>query len=150
MSRYELVLPIQKVIEHNVTNGLGYDSKPEFNTERIKGNLEKMFLAICPVSEEEVKNTKKGLKAHLFDMKLRVRLPFLEAWYAYFSNKKGIRNFLKKRRYGRLINFYESNLKDKKELAVLSAIQNKVNDGKPLENLAKNTTYQMYLSNLNN
>ena len=150
MSRYELVLPIQKVIEHNVTNGLGYDSKTEFNTERIKGTLEKMFLAICPISEEEVKNTEKGLKAHLFDMKSRVKLPFLEAWQDYFSTKKGIKNFIKKKRYKRLINLYKSSLRDKKELAVLSVIQNKVNDGKPLENLAKNTTYQMYLPNLNN
>ncbi len=150
MSRYELVLPLQEFIEYKVTNDLGYDSKTEFNTERIKGNLEKMFLAICPISEEEVKNTEKGLKAHLFDMKLREDLPFLKEWHAYFSKKKGIKNFIKKRRYGRLINLRESSLKDKKGLAVLSAIQDKINDGKPLENLAKNTIYQMYSLNPNN
>ncbi len=46
-----------------------------------------MFSIICSVSEEEVKNTEKGLKAHLFDMKSKINLLGLEAWYDYFIAK---------------------------------------------------------------
>jgi len=147
---YELRLPIQEFIEYKVTNGLGYDSETKFDKERKVENTEMVFSRLYSITEEDVKNTEKGLKAHLFDMQARVKLPFLEVRHDYFSTTGGLVSFIQRKRHKLAINYYKSNLKDLKESAVVNLIKDRFFSKKPLESFVSSKKVQLYLFNLSN
>jgi hypothetical protein len=66
--------PTQARIEYTVTNGLGYN-KTNYLT---KGSVYEKYLC-----EDEVKNTNKGLKSHLFEMNFDRQLA---RYFRYRSN----------------------------------------------------------------
>ena len=78
--------PLQHQIEKIVTHGLGYNTQTQFFESREKdlGIIEKLARDYF-VSEEEVKNSPEGLKAHLYELDVRKLLPLLEKAMNYFS-----------------------------------------------------------------
>lgn len=143
---YNWTLPIQEFIDYKVTNWLGYDSKTNFIDGREKelNKIERAHISLSSITEEEVKNSNKGLKAHLFEMEARVKLPFLEACHDYFSRKKGIWNFIQKKRCQGSINYYKSGVRDKKESAIILTSLNK---DFPLGFVKNKMIYLAYLNN---
>src|SRR3989344_610300 len=79
--------PIQRRIEMSVTNGIGYDSQTQFIEGRWEklGYLEKINAWLF-VDEEDIKNSKEGLSAHLADLQSKTRLPLLRRYYHYLKN----------------------------------------------------------------
>jgi hypothetical protein len=59
--------PVQKRIEFVVTRGLGYDSRTNF-----RENYERWFEKFV-LDDNEVKNTEKGLQAHLAHLNLKTK-----------------------------------------------------------------------------
>ena len=71
---------LARQIEYFVTNGLGYDSKTLFNSYFYE--------------EKEIKNTKKGLQAHLAQLELHKYVPGIRALYWTLENAPKDHKFL--------------------------------------------------------
>ncbi len=69
---------IQKRIEYLVTNGLGYNSQTKFlNGREDLSLLERFSKKFLKNREENIKNTFYGLRTHLFEMEIKIRMPLL-------------------------------------------------------------------------
>ena len=83
--------PIQLQIEASVTNGMGYDSRTKFiqGRESKLGAVEKKLVNSSGITEENVKDSRYGLRAHL------AKLNAMNTLRKYFDSE----GLLKRARY---------------------------------------------------
>lgn len=105
---------LQQTIEYKITQGLGYDSKTKFLEVEKLTKFEKTGVNLGLLTEEKIKNSEKGLKAHLFDLDSRPRQVILQAYSEYYKSKKRIKNFYKKTILKLALNYYRHNLQNLK------------------------------------